>query len=119
MSYRPEYARQAQKLCQLGLNDRDLAFFFEVDEHDIQSWKLRHKEFRSAVGTGQRDAENTAERATFRGIVGGAQKVPTVLAGKVIWIEKYHPPNARAGLDWLARRKPEEWGGCDGSCKKW
>jgi hypothetical protein len=48
--YRPEYAEQARKLCQLGFTDEGLANFFGVDERTINRWKIEREEFLSARG---------------------------------------------------------------------
>jgi hypothetical protein len=108
--YRPGYERQAQKLCQLGLNDEDLAFFFDVDERTIERCKRDHVRFFSAVEAGRCAAEDAAERGTLLWIIGQTRKVKRVMAGKVIELEEYIPPNPHAGLKWLAQRKLEVWG---------
>ena len=54
--YRPEFAKQARKLCKLGATNQDLADFFEVDISTIWHWQTNHKPFFSALNLGKSEA---------------------------------------------------------------
>ena len=109
--YRPEYAEQARKLCNMGFTDADLGDFFGVDERTINRWKLDHVEFMSALCMGKEVADNVVERATFLGITGFTRRVKKVIGSgknaRVEEVEEFYPPNPGVGLRWLAARKPE------------
>ena len=110
-SYKPEYAEQAHKLCQMGFTDKQLAEFFSVTERTIGRWKLEHEEFLSALKVGKEVADDVVERAVFHGIVGFTKVVEKLVGSgtnaRVIEIEEFYPPNPSAGLRWLALRRPE------------
>lgn len=38
-TYKPEYAKQAAKLCELGATDLDIAEFFGVSVRTVYRWK--------------------------------------------------------------------------------
>jgi hypothetical protein len=59
-AYRPEFAQQAKKLCQLGACRAELADFFEVSERTIQVWQHTHSEFGQAIETGRIALERLA-----------------------------------------------------------
>jgi hypothetical protein len=112
-SYRPEDARQAAKLCEMGFTDQMLGDFFGVNESTINRWKLEHEEFLQALRVGKEVADDAVERAVFLSIVGFARKEQKVVGSgedaHVIEIERYYPPQAGAGLRWLAARRPEQY----------
>jgi hypothetical protein len=106
--YKREYAEQAQKLCAMaGLTDQRLAEWFEVSERTINSWKLKHVEFASALRAGKAETDDLVERATVAHITG--YHVDTEKAtrnGKVI-VREWVKGDANSGMKWLAARRPE------------
>ncbi len=60
-AYKPEFAEQARKLCQLGATDIDLADFFGVTDRTVRGWQNAHAEFKEAIGHG-RQASQRARR---------------------------------------------------------
>src|SRR5262249_36037222 len=78
VKYKPEFAKQAQKLCEAGWTDQQLAEFFAVDERTINRWKAEHVEFMSALKVGKDVADDIVERATFLAIVGHTKKVKKI-----------------------------------------
>jgi hypothetical protein len=107
--YKPEYAEQAQKLCEIGLTDEQLATFFSVTDRTINRWKHRHEEFLSAVQAGKAIADRVVERAVLHGITGYYVEEETTSRGIVRKTKKWIPGNPGAGLRWLSLRCPEEW----------
>jgi hypothetical protein len=108
--YKPEYAEQSRKLCEIGLTDERLAWFFGVTERTINRWKQEHEEFLSAVQAGKSLADNAVERAVLNGITGYYVEVKETNAkGQVRTLQKWIPGNPGAGLRWLSLRRPEEW----------
>jgi hypothetical protein len=106
--YKREYAEQAQKLCAMaGFTDQRLAEWFGVSEKTINSWKLKHVEFASALRAGKAETDDLVERATVAHITG--YHVDTEKAtrnGKVI-VREWVKGDANSGMKWLAARRPE------------
>ena len=61
--YRPEFPEQAEKLCQLGATDIEIADFFEVDVRSIYRWKHAHPNFSDALKAGKEAADERVKRA--------------------------------------------------------
>ncbi|WP_445366188.1 hypothetical protein ACJJJB_10210 [Microbulbifer sp. ANSA001] len=53
ISYREEFAEKTEKLCKLGLTDKELGEFFEVTEQTINNWKNKHSEFFESIKRGK------------------------------------------------------------------
>jgi hypothetical protein len=112
-SYKPEFAGQAEKLCELGATDMELADFFGVDVATIYRWKHSHPEFCEAVKVGKDALDNRVERSLYQRAVGysfNSEKVfhhqglitraPTV---------EHIPPDPGAAMNWLKNRRGETW----------
>jgi hypothetical protein len=117
--YRPEYAKEARKLCMLGATDKDLADFFEVSESTINLWKLTHPKFSESIKAGKAKADALVATRLFCRAIGyqhDAVKILTVSDGnnsgshveEVPYIERY-PPDTAAAIFWLKNRRPELW----------
>jgi hypothetical protein len=78
-SFRPEYVKQAEKLCKLGATDLDLAGFFEVDVSTIWRWATKYPEFRSALKSGKEVADDRVERSLYQRAVGYSHDAVRVL----------------------------------------
>lgn len=111
--YQPEFAAQAEKLCKLGLTDKEIAKFFEVSEQTLNAWKQSHPEFLESLKGGKTlaDAEVAAKlfhRATgyehpeddIRTVNGQIVITPTI---------KHYPPDTVAAIFWLKNRQPGRW----------
>lgn len=113
-TYKPEYAEQARKLCNMGFTDEQLGEFFGVTERTINRWKLEHVEFMSALSVGKAHADDIVERSTFIAINGFTRTVRETVEidGEKRLKEKeiYYPPNPAVGIKWLAARRPETYG---------
>src|SRR5690606_33065042 len=69
-SYKPEFAKQASKLCELGSTDKELADFFEVDTSTIYRWRNEYDEFCEAVIVGKERSDERVERSLYNRAVG-------------------------------------------------
>lgn len=118
-SYKPEFAKQAVKLCDLGATDEDLAEFFGVNVRTIARWKIEHDDFCQALKAGKAGADDRVERSLFQRAVGYSHdsvKILTVSLGnnagsevrEVPFVEHY-PPDTTAAIFWLKNRRPEQW----------
>jgi hypothetical protein len=117
--YRPEFVRQAEKLCELGATDAQLAEFFEVGEATINRWKEDFPEFRETLTRAKAEADALVEKSLFqraRGYSHPAVKILTVALGgdrgsevqQVPYTEHY-PPDTTACIYWLKNRAPDRW----------
>lgn len=113
-SYRPQYAEQAAKLCQLGATDFELAEFFKVDTRTIYRWKNTHEDFCQAVLVGKERADDRVERALYNRAVGysyESEVIRVLRDGTVVRVPnvEHVPPEPGAAFNWLKNRKPDEW----------
>jgi len=111
--YKPEYAEQAAKLCQLGATDADLADFFGVSDRTIYRWAAKHEEFSQSLKAGKDLADERVERSLYHKAVGytfDSEKV-FQFQGQIVRAEtKEHvPPDTTAMIFWLKNRRKEQW----------
>jgi len=111
--YKPEYAQIAQKHCELGATDADLAAAFGVSGRTIDQWKITHVEFSSALKAGKTPADDRVERSLFHRAVGytfDSEKV-FQFQGEIVRAKtKEHvPPDTTACIFWLKNRRTEQW----------
>lgn len=111
--YRPEYAKQAEKLCRLAATDIEIADFFGVDVRTIYRWKEAHEEFCQSLKTGKEIADERVERSLFARATGYEHDEVDirVINGEVVQtpIRKYYPPDTTAGIFWLKNRRKDQW----------
>lgn len=114
-SYKTEYAKQAQKLCQLGHTDQELADFFEVDVRTIYRWKGKFEEFCQALKAGKDVADERVVRSLYQMATGYEQDEVKIFMPAGAEAPVYAPfrakiaPNVTAGIFWLKNRRPEDW----------
>ncbi len=113
--YRPEFAKQATKLCLLGATDAELARFFEVSEATLNTWKKAHPEFLEALKTGKEEADAQVAKSLFRRALGYSHPATKIFADPktgsehvVHYVERY-PPDTVACIFWLKNRQPDKW----------
>lgn len=111
--YKPEYAEQAKKLCEIGATDIELADFFGVDVSTIYRWKHVHPEFCEAVCVGKDALDARVERSLYQRAVGYTFESEKVFnyQGEVVRapIREHVPPDPSAALNWLKNRQPDKW----------
>jgi hypothetical protein len=111
--YRPEYAAQAAKLCELGATDFELAKFFEVNTLTIYRWRNVHPEFCKAVTCGKEKADERVARSLFNRAVGYSYESEKVFQfqGAIVRADtvEHVPPDPGAAMNWLKNRRPDEW----------
>lgn len=111
--YKPEFAKQAEKLCALGATDADLADFFEVTTSTIWRWSSRYDEFCSALKSGKDAADDRVERSLYQRAIGfeyDAVKIMQYEGSPVIvpYREKV-APDTTACIFWLKNRRRDQW----------
>lgn len=112
--YKPEYAKQAGKLCSLGATDRELADFFEVDEKTINTWKEKHPDFLQSLKDSKDELDSRVERRLYERAMGYSHpdtKFAThegAITDEREYI-KHYPPDTTAAIFWLKNRRKEQW----------
>lgn len=111
--YKPEFAKQAAKLCALGATDAQLADFFVVSVSTINLWKVEHPGFSESIKLPKAEADDRIEQSLYQRAMGYEHDEVDirVVAGAVVQtpIRKYYPPDTTAAIFWLKNRKPSEW----------
>ena len=111
--YKPEYAEQAAKLCELGATDQELAEFFKVETRTIYRWKHSHVEFCQAVMCGKDAADERVVRALYNRAVGYTFESEKVFQhqGEIIRAPtlEHVAPDPSAAMNWLKNRQPDKW----------
>lgn len=115
--YRPEYAQQAEKLCELGATDPEIADFFGVDVVTVYRWKLKHEDFCKALKVGKELCDDRVERALYMRATGYAvteQQVIKLRMGdsdvvEIVEVQKQVAPDPSAAKLWLTNRRKETW----------
>ena len=112
-TYKPEYAAQAEKACQAGFTDQELADLFGVSVSTINNWKTWHLDFLASQRAGKTEADDRVERALYHRAVGYSHEVekPMVVDKdvRIVTYTERMPPDTTACIFWLKNRNPEEW----------
>ena len=111
--YKPEYPKQAAKLCRLGATDKDLAEFFEVNVSTLNLWKVTYPEFSASVKMDKAVADHVVEQSLFKRATGYTHDIDDikVIEGQVVITPttKHYPPDSTAMIFWLKNRQPDKW----------
>ena len=112
--YKPEYAEQSGKLCELGATDREIASFFKVTERTLNRWKAEFPDFCQSLKAGKLQADARVERSLFNRAVGYSFDSEKIFNDKEHGITRtdcveHMPPDVTACIFWLKNRKPDEW----------
>src|SRR6516165_2501430 len=95
--YQPRFARLAALACQAGFTDQEVADLLGVSERTINTWKLRHVDFASALINGKPPADERVVQSLYNRALGFVRN------------GKYFPPDVTACIFWLKNRLPNEW----------
>lgn len=111
--YKPEYAKQAAKLCNLGATDKELADFFDVSINTIDNWKVAHEEFLGAITVAKDAFDNRVERSLYQKAVGYTYDAVKIMQyeGQVIEVpyREHVPPDTASMIFWLKNRRKDQW----------
>jgi hypothetical protein len=117
--YRPEFAKQVEKLCKLGATDKEISDFFSISESTLNEWKKGHEEFSESIKSGKTLADaNVADRLYQRamGFEHDSEEIKVVSDGtgrgssiERVAIRKIYPPDTIAAIFWLKNRQKEKW----------
>lgn len=111
--YKPEYAEQARKLCELGATDIEIADFFEVSDRTVYRWQIKYPKFCQALKAGKEAADLRVERSLYHKATGYTFEAEKIFQyeGNVVRApyREHVPPDTTAMIFWLKNRKPEDW----------
>lgn len=111
--FKPEFVKQAKKLCELGATDREIAEFLGVTERTVYRWQHEHAEFCQALKVGKAVADDRVERSLYRRAVGytfDAVKIMQYEGDEVIVpYEEHIAPDVTACIFWLKNRRGDKW----------
>lgn len=111
--YKPEYAEQARKLCELGATDIEIADFFDVDVRTVYRWKHREPEFCQALCVGKESLDARVERSLYNRAVGYSFDSEKVFnyQGEIVRAptREHVAPDPSAAMHWLKNRQPDKW----------
>lgn len=111
--YKPEFERIAQKMCELGATDQEVADAIGVDIRTVYRWKGEIDGFCHALKAGKERADERVERSLYARATGfeHADVHITNYQGMITEtpIRKVYPPETTAAIFWLKNRKPAEW----------
>ncbi len=113
--YRPEYAKQAHKLCQLGATDQEVADFFGIDVRTVYRWKHDHDKFCQALKAGKEVADERVERSLYQRAIGYEQDEVKIFMPGGASDPVYAPfrakvaPDTTACIFWLKNRRKGDW----------
>lgn len=112
-TYKPDFAKQAKKLCELGATDADLAEFFGVTTVTIWRWRCEYKEFCNALMIGKGVCDDRVERSLYQRAVGYSFSTEKIFSfqGSITRAPtvEHVPPDPGAAKLWLVNRKPNDW----------
>jgi hypothetical protein len=114
-SYRPEYAEQARQAYALGACDEDIARFFEITIRTFYRWRHQHEAFAAACTLGKEHADSRVEVSLYQRACGY-----DYTAERAFMFASWEKPiiaqftkrvlaDPQAALQWLRRRRPDEW----------
>lgn len=112
--YRPEYKKQAGKLCALGAIDEDIANFFGVSLRTIYNWKNEFPDFAEELKDAKMLLDSKVVRSLFERATGYSHKDYKFVThgGKITDVKEYqkhYPPETAAMVFWLKNRQPALW----------
>lgn len=112
-SYRPEFAKQAAKLCERGATDFELSEFFEVDTLTIKRWRAQHAEFCAATVVGKELADERIVRSMYERAAGYTYDTEEikVVDKRIVRVPTttHVPPDTSAASFWLKNRQRDKW----------
>jgi hypothetical protein len=114
-SYKPEFAKQAEKLCGLGATDQEMADFFDVDVRTLYNWKHSQPAFFQALKSGKEASDERVERSLYQRAIGYEQDEVKIFMPANAAAPVYAPfrakiaPDVTAAIFWLKNRRREQW----------
>ena len=113
MKYTPDIAASAHALALLGAKDREIAVELGVPIETFELWKACVPDVKEALQRGRAVADGRVAAALYERAIGYQHPEEKIFVqyGEVTRVEtiKRYPPDTKAALAWLSRRRPEDW----------
>lgn len=111
--YRSAYCKVAQKICEMGGIDIDVADALDISVATVNNWKLKHKPFLESLRLGKKPLDDRIKESLAHRALGYSHPDTHISTfyGKVIKtpIIKHYPPSVDAAKLWLYARCPDEF----------
>lgn len=116
--YEPWMCQVAQKLCERGATDDEIAQELDVSTRTLYRWKGKYEEFCQAIITGKSIADERVERSMYALACGSYYVEKQAIKVKVdrytekveiVEVERYRPPDPGSASFWLKNRRKETW----------
>lgn len=111
--YREEYVQQAQRLCEMGHTDEEIASVLGVCLRTILVWRSKYPDFMRAFKAGKEPADDRVERALYSRAVGYSVEEEKIFqyGGKIIRAKtmRHYPPDPTSCAIWLNNRRSDRW----------
>jgi len=117
-AYREEFVEQAEKLCNLGATDEEMADFFGISVRTLYRWKIEQPTFCQSIKNAKEVADERVERSLYQMATGFIFKQQEAIKVKdeqykehveVVDVDRFNPPEAPAAIFWLKNRRKEQW----------
>lgn len=111
--YDPKFCKIAEKMCDLGATENDVAEALDVNIATITRWKHKHPEFCASLKVGKETADDRVEQSLYKKAVGyevDSVKIFQFQGQEVIvpYTERIHP-DTTAAIFWLKNRRPAQY----------
>ena len=112
-SFKDRYAKDAEKLCEFGLTDKQLADLWGVTLQTVTNWKKKYPLFFASLKKGKEVSNNQVVKSLYQRATGYSH--PEVHISNyqgdvtITNIVKHYPPSEVACIYWLNNRDPENW----------
>ena len=112
--YRPEYARQAERLYKLGATVTEVADFFQVTLGELRGWMNAHDDFAAACKLGKDFADDRVEQSLYKRANGYEYDAVKIIKNKgedvvIVPYKEHVPPDTTACIYWTSNRRPVDW----------
>lgn len=117
--YQKSYNSKVYDLSLVGLNDKEMADFFEVSLRTFNSWKKKYPLFFQSLKKGKVSADVRVVKSLYKRAIGFKYKEikeegkivdGEFVIDKRIETTKQFPPDVGAQALWLKNRQREKWG---------
>jgi hypothetical protein len=112
--YKPQYCKEVEKLCRLGLIDKELAYVFGVSEKTLNTWKKKYPEFLQSIKKGKTLSDVKVVESLFKRANGYSFTETTTELVKGVMkvtkkVTKHIPGEVSAQCFFLKNRQPDKW----------
>lgn len=108
--YDPAFDGFAQRFCETGATDAEIAAFFEIPVGLLYQWRRDHPSFAASIKVGKEIADLRVERALYEMAVGTVVDDVKVLGdGGIVPYQRRIDPQLGAATMWLKNRQRDKW----------